>query len=425
MQTEFVMQHLKKKIIFLILFIFTTNLNAEVKEAGSDPLPAEMLENIKNSLNNTLQKYKGKEVLFYISFDKEKLQKGKIHWNSGYSSFKKINDKSHEKTYKACLKYGKKKKINDDCYLFAINDKIVWDLSKPYKEKKEKIISYSNQKNELQFLNREDDKINRSLVDREDSTIDHQVHFIYAILKNGKDKEWDINGYIEKLALKVNENFLKWSSQNKKSNSIGQKFKYDFLKNGKLDISFARLNLTRKQIDEPDHPNGLIYKELFKQGFNNPKKVYAIISGFNSKHGNSDGGEGGPLFTILYGPAIKSYGSKGMEIVILHELFHTQGAAYDCGKRTYRGAHVKGSDVLGSGDVTTKIDSKNDTYYKHGIEGCPDLADSIFLTPTSKNPWDPYEVFCKKNVGKFTHKKLFSTKDGIDRCKNQRLIDSM
>ena len=414
-----------KKIIIFLLFIFTTNLNADVKEAGSAPLPTEMLENIKNSLNNTLQKYKGKEVLFYISFDKEKLQKGEIHWNSGYSSFKKINDKSHKKTYKACLKYGKKKKINDDCYLFAINDKIVWDLSKPYKEKKEKIISYSNQKNELQFLNREDDKINRSLVDREDSTIDHQVHFIYAILKNGKDKEWDINGYIEKLALKVNENFLKWSSQNKKSNSIGQKFKYDFLKNGKLDVSFARLNLTRKQIDEPDHPNGLIYKELFKQGFNNPKKVYAIISGFNSKHGNSDGGEGGPLFTILYGPAINSYGSKGMEIVILHELFHTQGAAYDCGKRTYRGAHVKGSDVLGSGDVTTKIDSKNDTYYKHGIEGCPDLADSIFLTPTSKNPWDPYEVFCKKNVGKFTHKKLFSTKDGIDRCKNQRLIDSM
>ena len=414
-----------KKIIIFLLFIFTTNLNADVKEAGSDPLPTEMLENIKNSLNNTLQKYKGKEVLFYISFDKEKLQKGEIHWNSGYSSFKKINDKSHKKTYKACLKYGKKKKINDDCYLFAINDKIVWDLSKPYKEKKEKIISYSNQKNELQFLNREDDKINRSLIDREDSANDHQVHFIYAILKNGKDKEWDINGYIEKLALKVNENFLKWSSQNKKSNGIGQKFKYDFLKNGKLDVSFARLDLTRKQIDEPDHPNGLIYKELFKQGFNNPKKVYAIISGFNSKHGNSDGGEGGPLFTILYGPAIKSYGSKGMEIVILHELFHTQGAAYDCGKRTYSGAHVKGSDVLGSGDVTTKIDSKNDTYYKHGIEGCPDLADSIFLTPTSKNPWDPYEVFCKKNVGKFTHKKLFSTKDGIDRCKNQRLIDSM
>jgi hypothetical protein len=89
-----------------------------------------------------------------------------------------------------------------------------------------------------------------------------------------------------------------------------------------------------------------------------------------------------------------------MEIIILHELFHTQGAAYDCGKRTYRGAHVKGSDVLGSGDVSTRIDSKNDTYYKHGIEGCPDLADSVFLKPTSENPWDPYEVFCKKKCWK-------------------------
>ena len=35
-----------KKIIFFLLFIFTTNLNADVKEAGSDPLPTEMLENI-------------------------------------------------------------------------------------------------------------------------------------------------------------------------------------------------------------------------------------------------------------------------------------------------------------------------------------------------------------------------------------------
>ena len=117
--------------------------------------------------------------------------------------------------------------------------------------------------------------------------------------------------------------------------------------------------------------------------------------------------------------------SKNMEIIILHELFHTQGAAYDCGKRTYDGTHVKGSDVLGKNKTTTTIDGKNDTYYKHGIEGCPDLSDSVFLTPTSESPWDPYQLFCKKNVGKFTHKKLFSTKNGIDRCKNQRLIDKM
>jgi len=420
------MKHLKKKIFLIILsFFIITNLIAGEKEPGFFPIPSDILNDIKGNLDRIRQEKPNKNILLYLSVSEE----DSYAWY--YGSYKKdIKDKDHKKTYKNCIKNSKKYRVGEDCYLFAVNEKIVWNFVKAEVIKKKqavknRIIPFIDQEKELTYLNTKDKKPKRSIIDRPDTNDDHQVHFIYAILKNGKDKEWDINGYIEKNALKVNENFLKWSAKNKKSNGMGQKFKYDFSKDGKIDVSFARLNLTRKEIDKPDHPNGIIYRELFRQGFNNPKKVYAIFSGFKSKHGNSDGGEGGPLFTILYGPAIKSYGSKDMEIVILHELFHTQGAAYDCGKRTYRGAHVKGSDVLGSGDVSTKIDSKNNTYYKHGIEGCPDLADSVFLKPTSENSWDPYEVFCKKNVGKFKHKKLFSTKDGIDRCKNQRLIDKM
>ena len=415
-----------KKILLIILTLFLTiNTFAGEKEPGFFPIQLDILNDLKENLKKIRQKNLNKNILLYLSIDEE----GGYAWH--YDSYKKdIKDKDHKKTYKKCVKNSKKYQVGEDCYLFAVNEKIVWDFVKAEAIKKKqavknRIIPFIDQEKELTYLNPKDKKPKRSIIDRPDTNDDHQVHFIYAILKNGKDKEWDINGYIEKNALKVNKNFLKWSAKNKKSNGMGQKFKYDFSKDGKIDVSFARLNLTRKEIDKPDHPNGIIYRELFRQGFNNPKKVYAIFSGFKSKHGNSDGGEGGPLFTILYGPAIKSYGSKDMEIVILHELFHTQGAAYDCGKRTYRGAHVKGSDVLGSGDVSTKIDSKNNTYYRHGIEGCPDLADSVFLKPTSENSWDPYEVFCKKNVGKFKHKKLFSTKDGIDRCKNQRLIDKM
>ena len=420
------MQHLKKKIFLIILsFFIISNLIAGEKEPGFFPIPSDILNDIKGNLDRIRQEKPNKNILLYLSIAEE----GGYAWY--YGSYKKdIKDKDHKKTYKNCVKNSKKYQVGEDCYLFAVNEKIVWDFVKAEVIKKEqavknRIIPFIDQEKELSYLDPKDKKPNRSIIDRPDTNDDHQIHFIYAILKNGKDKEWDVSGYIEKNALKVNKNFLKWSAKNKKSNGIGQKFKYDFSNDGKLDVSFARLNLTRKEIDKPDYPNGIIYRELFKQGFNNPKKVYAIFSGFKSKHGNSDGGEGGPLFTILYGPAIKSYGSKDMEIVILHELFHTQGAAYDCGKRTYRGAHVKGSDVLSSGNVSTKIDSKNDTYYRHGIEGCPDLADSVFLKPTSENSWDPYEVFCKKNVGKFKHKKLFSTKDGIDRCKNQRLIDKM
>ena len=416
---------MKKTLLIILTLFLTINTFAGEKEPGFFPIQLDILNDIKENLKKIRQENLNKNILLYLSIDEE----GGYAWY--YDSYKKdIKDKDHKKTYKKCVKNSKKYQVGEDCYLFAVNEKIVWDFVKAEVIKKEqavknRIIPFIDQEKELAYLDPKDKKPKRSIIDRPDTNDDHQVHFIYAILKNGKDEEWDINGYIEKNALKVNKNFLKWSAKNKKSNGMGQKFKYDFSKDGKIDVSFARLNLTRKEIDKPDHPNGIIYRELFRQGFNNPKKVYAIFSGFKSKHGNSDGGEGGPLFTILYGPAIKSYGSKDMEIVILHELFHTQGAAYDCGKRTYRGAHVKGSDVLSSGNVSTKIDSKNDTYYRHGIEGCPDLADSVFLKPTSENSWDPYEVFCKKNVGKFKHKKLFSTKDGIDRCKNQRLIDKM
>jgi len=397
-----------KKIFLIILSLFlTTNAFAGEKEPGFFPIPSDILNNIKGNLDRIRQEKPNKNILLYLSVSEE----DSYAWYSG--SYKKdIKDKDHKKTYKNCIKNSKKYRVGEDCYLFAVNEKIVWDFVKAEAIKKERAVKnritpYLEQEKELTYLDPKDKKPKRSIIDRPDVNDDHQVHFIYAILKNGKDKEWDVNGYIEKNALKVNKNFLKWSAENKKSNGIGQKFKYDFSNDGKLDVSFVRLNLTRKEIDKPDYPNNIIYRELFRQGFNNPKKVYAIFSGFKTKHGNSHGGEGGPLFTILYGPAIKSYGSKNMEIIILHELFHTQGAAYDCGKRTYDGTHVKGSDVLGKNKTTTTIDGKNDTYYKHGIEGCPDLSDSVFLTPTSESPWDPYQLFCKKNVGKFTHKKLF------------------
>ena len=414
---------MKKIFLILLLCLFSSSVNAGLKEIGSSYVSQETKDKINAQLENRPANIK--EILYFYT-DGERNEV----WERGGAN--EITDKLHEEVFKRCNKQIKKYvKKKGECSLYVLDNKVVWDFIKAKVISEEQtvknvVIPYLEQEKQLSYLDPKDQKSNRSIIDRPDANDDHQVHFIYAILKNGKDKELDINGYIEKKALKVNKNFLKWSAKNKKSNGIGQKFKYDFSKDGKVDVSFARLNLTRKEINKPDYPAGIIYNELFKQGFNNPKKVYAIFTGFKSKHGNSDGGEGGPLFTILYGPAIKSYGSRNMEIIILHELFHTQGAAYGCGKRTYKGAHVKGSDILGSGDVSTSMDSKNNTYYKHSIEGCPDLADSIFLTPTSENPWDPYEVFCKKNIGEFTHEKFMAPgENGIDRCKNQRLIDSM
>ena len=65
------------------------------------------------------------------------------------------------------------------------------------------------------------------------------------------------------------------------------------------------------------------------------------------------------------------------------------------------------SDIMGSNSNGYIIDSKNNSYYRHSIEGCPDLANSVYLTPTSENSWDPYDVFCRANYKNFTHKKAF------------------
>ena len=271
-----------------------------------------------------------------------------------------------------------------------------------------------------------DEKPGRFFEDQPDVNGDYQVHFFYVLAKDSKDKEIDVNGWLEERLTTVNNKFEKWSKKNKKSNGVGQKFKFDYRKDGKIDITFVRIDLTIAELKTPKYPQRLIYGLLSKDNYlNNPKKTYALFNGFNSKMGNSHGGSGSPPITTIFIPAVKSYGVKGMDIIILHELFHTQGASYLCGKRTYDGSHVKGSDVLGKNKTTTTIDGKNDTYYKHGIEGCPDLSDSVFLTPTSESPWDPYQLFCKKNVGKFTNKKFLSTRDRNHRCVYQELIDNM
>ena len=305
-------------------------------------------------------------------------------------------EKLHKKTYKECTKYAKKH-TGKDCYLYAVNEEIVW------KYDKEKMAAIkAKEKIELEKQAQIDKKPGRFFEDQPDVDDDYQVHFFYVLAKDSKDKEIDVNGWLEKRLTTVNSKFRKWSKKNKKSNDVGQKFKFDYRKDGKIDITFVRINLTKSHLKTVKVTETLMYEWLSKHNYlNNPKKTYALFAGFNAKGGNSHGGSGSPPMTTIFIPAVKSYGVKDMDIIILHELFHTQGAAYPCGKRTYDGAHVKGSDVLGKNKTTTTIDGKNDTYYKHGIEGCPDLSKSVYLTPTAEDSWDPYSVYCLNKTGNF------------------------
>ena len=321
-------------------------------------------------------------------------------------------EKLHKKTYKQCMKSAKKY-TGKECYLYAVNEEIVWK----YDKAKASILAKTKiaEAKALEEKNvKMDTKPGRFFEDQPDVSDDYQIHFIYLVTLDGKDTELDISGWIEKRIKTVNKKFLKMSAKNKKSNGIGQQFKLDMTKEGKLDVTFVRMNVLKKQLNVPDYPSKMIYHYLRKKGFDNPKKVYATFTGFKSKHGNSDGGEGFVPMMVIYTPAVKTYGQPDMDLVILHELFHSQGAAYGCGKRTYKGAHVKGSDILAVDTVKSSLDSRNDTYYRHDIEGCPDLAKSVFVTPTAKDSWDPYDVFCRKKRGNLTHPDLYT---GSHRCK--------
>ena len=412
------------KKIFIILFLLFTNASyAGVNEIGSG-----MTNNIK--LEKDYKKYlkksqdKKKNFIYYVS----------IGNGGGFADgpvfSKEINDASHEKAYKRCMKNAKKSTQND-CFLYAINDTVVWDTTKTAKLKpldidkftltqnysdgeverrieKKLILSYKDSP-ELNYIKEEDNKAGRSLVDRPDVNDDFQIHFIYLLDKNMKDKEWDINGFIEKRVIKDNNKLLEITAKNKKSNGVGQKFKYDFTKDGKLDVSFVRMNFSQKDVGHDRGGDGNtaqgFYDYVYNLGFNNPKKLYFILAGFKSLI-KDQGGEGGPAYAILY----MNYCLNDKQgCSIIHEAFHSNGAVYGCGKNAKKNdAHMKNrSDIMGSNSNGYKIDAKNNSYYRHSIEGCPDLANSVYLTPTSENSWDPYDVFCRANYKNFTHKKAF------------------
>ena len=242
-----------------------------------------------------------------------------------------------------------------------------------------------------------DEKPGRFFVDQTDVNDDFQIHIIYLLAKKSKDKKRDLNGWIEKEVKKIDDLFFKLTGNK-------QRLKFDYRKDGKLDVSFVRMD--RKALKNKGW--NMSYPDYFlqKNGFNNPKKIY--FSFVESRH--NDGGMMGPHHGYLF---IKSVG-KHTSAVGVHELLHGLGFAMPCTKGVTRGAHLN-SGILGP-DLELKLGK---AIYNHGDTTCPDLKDSVYLTPTSDNPFDPLPIACalaQKVRGyppgnfeipsRYTHKKL-------------------
>ena len=241
-----------------------------------------------------------------------------------------------------------------------------------------------------------DEKPGRFFEDQPDVTNDYQIHFNYLLAADSEDREMDINGKMEKILLEINEVMLKATAENKKSDGIARKYKFDYRADGKLDITFIRMDMKHKELHKWANNDIIPFLNKVK-GQKNIKKHYYNFADF----GNVDGGEAGVGYGTTYLKNGSNGGDKNKILVTLHELIHSNGGGYTCISGVSN-AHYSNRDTtfqLGRG-------TKLGPVYAHKKGDCPQLQDSVFLTPTSENPYDPYEVTCLFKLDKFTNKKF-------------------
>ena len=252
-----------------------------------------------------------------------------------------------------------------------------------------------------------DEKPGRFFEDQPDVTDEHQIHFIYLLPSDGEDRELDINGSMESILEKVNNTMFEATKANKGSGGVGKKYRYDYRKDGKLDITFIRTSKNWKELQDKSVNTQMGHYFNQVGGFNNKKKTYFLWTDVDRGNHGGDAGVG------IGGIFVKSNGRSGDVMkhekdflnINLHEILHTQLMGIKCIKGMGKIHYTNQKDDK-SGHQLSYGTKLNRNLYTHNIEGCPQLIDSVYLTPTSEDPYNPYEIMCERNLGKYTHPKL-------------------
>ena len=191
---------MKKFFLILILgMLFSGNAYAGVNEPGVTSIAG-----CEKALNLQHEKY----IKNHLKELTKKKQTGVLYascnddlYSWAYHTGKDLK-KTHKKAYKQCMKVTKKNNVRKDCYLYAVNEEIVWkyDEAKASAVLKTKIA-------EAKVLEEKNLKIDkkpgRFFEDQPDVTDDYQIHFNYLLAKDSEDREFDINGKMEKIILSM------------------------------------------------------------------------------------------------------------------------------------------------------------------------------------------------------------------------------
>ena len=261
-----------------------------------------------------------------------------------------------------------------------------------------------------------DEKAGRFFEDQPDTTEDHQIHFNYLLAADSEDREWDINGKMEKILLELNKAMLKATAEHKKGDGIARKYNFDYRADGKLDITFIRMDMKQKELHKWANNDIIPFLNKVK-GQKNVKKHYYNFADFN----NVDGGEAGVGYGTTYLKNKSNGGDENKILVTLHEFHHSMGGGYNCVPGMNDNVHYTNRDKEAQLNRSRKLGST----YAHKKPDCPQLQDVAFLTPTSKTPYDPYEINCLFKIGKYTNKKIIKRIDKIKKNPNKKIRGNM
>lgn len=236
----------------------------------------------------------------------------------------------------------------------------------------------------------------RSTTDRPDDSGCPQVHVLYVVPLDGTDRKLDAQGNLSGSIASMDRWFRDQTGKTRLRFDTHQK---------QVDISFHRSNWTDSDLKARDpYIRDELEKELRRAGFDRPLKLYAVYYDGHSAHSCGGGawpptlvGTMGALYLQGAPPGSPSCASNPLaepadppgylEFAMLHELFHTLGAAATCGPHEHSAGHVDDDrkDLMYAGPqawAPAGLDVGMDDYFGHGDSECLDLARSAFLHPS-------------------------------------------
>jgi hypothetical protein len=236
----------------------------------------------------------------------------------------------------------------------------------------------------------------RATTDRPDDVQGPQIHIVYAVPEDLADRRLDTNGVIDASVA----NWEGWL----RTQTGGRELRLDTYQ-GQPDITFFRLPETDAQISaRGPFVRDEVQAQLRAAGLVSAGKLYAVYYDGTSTFSCGGGawpptlpGVVGALYLRSVQPGFPCYdptkspaGLQLMDLAILHELMHTMGFVPTCAPHFTRAGHVSDDyhDLMWAGDSPpywdpTTLDVGHDDYYDAHIPGCPDFADSPYLTSTS------------------------------------------